>query len=70
VPPDKRMKKENINPIWFFFENDPEQCIRNVHKRADGRKVSEGYIRELSAKYVIPTSGIVLKVYRGDNDES
>ena len=38
---------------WVFFENAPEKCLRNVDKRADGRKVTE-LVKRLSEEYVIP----------------
>jgi len=41
---------------WIFFENDPEQCLKNVERRTeagDDRKVSE-MIKMLSKKYKPP----------------
>ena len=46
---------------WIFFENDPEKCLKNVEKRADGRKV-ERLIMELSKKYTIPVNSEVKEI--------
>lgn len=38
---------------WFFFENAPEKCKKNVLYRDDGRKVNS-FIDMLSKEYIIP----------------
>lgn len=50
---------------WIFFENNPEQCIKNVELRNDGRKVIE-FIRNFSKVYEIPINSKVIKVYSGE----
>lgn len=44
----------------FYFENDPEQCLRNAKERPD--KKVDGYIRYLSQSYDPPSGS--LKVWR------
>lgn len=58
----KKLNEYGLRPTWLFFENDPEQCIKNVQNRNDGRKISASYIRELSKKYVIPAGASVVPV--------
>jgi hypothetical protein len=48
--------------IPVFFENDPEQCLRNAATRPN-RQVSN-YIRSLSREYQIPSGVIRLPVFR------
>lgn len=50
---------------WVFFENNPEQCLKNVayrDKQGDHRAVN-GLIRELTKEYKIP-QGIVPRTTR------
>lgn len=49
---------------WLFFENNPDQCRKNVAKRADGRSVT-GLIQGLTGKYTIPKEIEPIKVYNG-----
>lgn len=53
---------KNIEIIWIFFDNDPEQCIKNVQKRNDGRKVLE-FIKESTKRYKIPEGIHTFPVY-------
>lgn len=48
---------------WIFFENDPGQCLINIMRRDDGRKV-EGTIQHFSGIYTYPEGAVVLPVYR------
>jgi hypothetical protein len=50
---------------WIFFENNPEQCLLNVKKRNDGRKV-ENFIRLIAKHYKVPEGAVSLPVYKGD----
>jgi hypothetical protein len=55
---------------FWFFENDPAQCLANVKGRNDGREV-EGLIRLLSRNYVIPRGAKVIPVWRsGDRPDA
>jgi hypothetical protein len=49
---------------WVFFENDLEQCWKNVQYRQDGRKVSLTSIKDLSSKYKIPADAKALPVWK------
>jgi len=53
---------------WLFFENNPQQCLRNyvIRKMTDDRKV-EGLIHQLSALYVVPMGAHTIPVYRQDS---
>jgi len=51
---------------WVFFENDPAQCLLNVKRRNDGRKV-ENFIRLIAKHYKVPEGIIPLPVYKGDD---
>jgi hypothetical protein len=53
---------ENLNIEWMFFENDPEQCLKNVEYRNDGRKVKD-FISMFSKYYIIPKGVHPVKVY-------
>ena len=48
---------------WIFFENDLEQCKKNVAYRNDGRKVNIT-LEHLSKNYVIPEGVVPLPVWR------
>lgn len=48
---------------WIFFENDPEQCLKNVLVRNDGRLV-QGFIKQYSKKYTIPKDAKIIKVFK------
>ena len=52
-----------VHPEWWFFENDPDACMRNVARRNDGRMVT-GMIRSLTPKYKIPTGASVLPIWQ------
>lgn len=52
----------NYDIEWIFFENNPEKCLANVHRRDDGRKV-EGLIRQLTKEYTIPIGATVREIY-------
>jgi len=56
-------KFEHVNVQWIFFENDPEQCRKNVEKRNDGRAVNE-FINVFSRFYKIPKGAFVHKVWK------
>ena len=47
---------------WIFFENNPEQCRKNVELRNDGRLV-EGSIKRFSRTYTIPMGAKVVPVF-------
>jgi hypothetical protein len=49
---------------WIFFANDPEQCRRNVARRADGRVVDPA-IYNLSKVYRPPAGADVRPVWGG-----
>lgn len=61
------LKGFNINIEWIYFENNPEQCLKNIPLRNDGRKV-EQFIKSFSKQYIIPDNSIVRKVYRKDEN--
>lgn len=47
------IEKYTSNIEFVFFENNPQQCIRNVEFRNDNRKVF-GFIKSMTKQYVIP----------------
>lgn len=50
---------------WVFFENNPEQCLRNAAKRmeeGDDRKVA-GSIKSMSKSYKVPEGEKCLPVW-------
>lgn len=52
----KKLKETIGNDLiidWRFFENDIEQCRKNVEFRADGREVN-GSLRRFSKIYKVP----------------
>jgi hypothetical protein len=52
---------------WVFFENNPDQCLKNVAHRAkqgDTRPVA-GLIRDLTKEYKIPEGVEVRKIWDG-----
>lgn len=52
----------------IYFENNVEQCIKNIKNRNDGRLISEFIMRNVYTKhYVIPKYAITLPVYCDDN---
>lgn len=55
-----RYPKAEIN--YVFFENNPEQCLKNVKFRNDGRFV-EPTIKNYSKEYSIPENATVLPVF-------
>lgn len=60
---DKLVARLGVTAVnWIFFENNPNQCMKNVHHRNDGRAVY-GYIRQLTKVYVIPEGVIPLKIW-------
>jgi ABC-type cobalamin/Fe3+-siderophores transport system ATPase subunit len=70
------IKRHNPNAKidWIFFENDPENCLRNSEARnralinnfKPSRKV-ESFIKNLNQFYTIPENSNVFKVYRYEN---
>lgn len=49
-----------------YFENDPEKCIKNVHKRArkDRIEIELKLIQEYTATYKVPThTNSILKIH-------
>lgn len=49
--------------VWeYFFENDPEQCHRNIVDRDDGRYITLAGLK--SFNYTIPENTIATPVYR------
>ena len=48
---------------WIYFENDPEACLINAHRR-ENKKV-DSFIQNLTKSYTIPTGSNIVKVYRG-----
>lgn len=55
-------KRHKYKAEWIFFENNVEKCLKNVHKRNDGRKV-EGLINQLSKEYAIPDGTKIRKIH-------
>jgi hypothetical protein len=51
---------------YVFFENDPEQCLRNLEARmASGDlRTAEEMIKQLSPLYVIPEGVVTIPVWR------
>lgn len=50
---------------WVFFENNPEQCLKNVEyreKQGDKRRVTD-FINAMSLEYTIPTDVPQWKVW-------
>lgn len=41
----------DINYKWFFYENNLENCLKNIKERNDERKISENFMKHLSEKY-------------------
>lgn len=60
-------KYENANIQFFYFENNPQQCLENARNRNDSRKVDTD-IRVLSRVYDIPKGISVIPVYNGSNE--
>ena len=52
----------HIPPDMIFFENAPEKALANIKLRDDGRKV-EGFIKQLSKEYFIPTNVVARSIY-------
>lgn len=51
--------------LFLYFENNPEQCIKNIAHRNDDRCIFEKSIRELWSKnYIIPENAVVFPVYK------
>jgi len=52
----------------IYFENDPEQCLKNVESRDDGRKVYF-FIRDVSKEYKIPEDvNVICRVWRPEDE--
>jgi predicted kinase len=39
---------------WLVWENDPEQCWRNIETRNDGRVINRDALFEASTRYIYP----------------
>lgn len=55
----------NIPINYIYFENNPEQCLKNAAFRNDGRIV-EPTIRHMSKTYVIPEGITPIPVFNTD----
>lgn len=59
---------EDINIKWWFFENDPEQCIINARQRAprENRNIDTEIvnIQRYSKEYSIPENAEIIPVWR------
>lgn len=55
----------NVSIKSVFFENNPEQCIKNSQKRIkqEPKKRVESYIQYLTLWYNIPSNSIVYEVF-------
>lgn len=51
-----------VTQTWVYFENNPEQCIKNILGR-DERVISLGWVEHLSREYYIPEDGFIHKVF-------
>jgi 5-(carboxyamino)imidazole ribonucleotide mutase len=65
--------KRNVPGVqirWEYFENDAEQCRRNVISRARGTVEEQlRMVGVLSAKYAIPPAAAVLPVWKGQEPD-
>lgn len=41
----------DIDYKWCFYENDLPNCLRNIKRREDERKISENFMSHLSKRY-------------------
>jgi predicted kinase len=57
---DIRYPKAEIE--YIFFENNPDQCLKNVKHRNDGRYV-EPTIKNYSKVYTIPEDAITVSIF-------
>lgn len=65
---ESKLREWGVTEIdWIFFENDPENCIRNIEHRRDGRVVSYGYVREAAKHYTIPEGAKILPVFKSQS---
>lgn len=55
---------EDVDVTFIAFENDVEACIANLHRRNDGRHVSDAGVRAMSKVYDPYIFGDVRPVYR------
>jgi predicted kinase len=60
---DKNFPDVKIN--YVYFENNPEQCLKNAAFRNDGRIV-EPTIRHMSKTYKIPEGVIAIPIFNTD----
>jgi hypothetical protein len=62
---EDRIKKVYPEAVfeWIYFENDPEQCLKNAKNRLD--KKVDNFIKLLAKQYVIPINAKVLPVWKG-----
>lgn len=58
-----KLSKFDVDIIFKYFNNDPEQCFINVQNRNDGRLIGKHFIFDLSKKYNPPK--IDYTVYKG-----
>lgn len=64
---EMRRRYGDVDIEWFFFANDPEQCLKNAKARNDGRNVRPD-IEVLSRRYVIPNEATVRSVFGSTTD--
>lgn len=57
----------NHNVTRIYFENNPEQCLKNVQNR-DNRNV-DGWIKYLAVEYIIPHNVNMIPVYKPECKE-
>jgi hypothetical protein len=64
---DDKIRKLAVEKLpgayWLFWENDPEQCWKNIQGR-DSRVISKDFINDLSKKYHPPK--VDMKVWRNN----
>jgi hypothetical protein len=64
----KKLEKDfGVRPQFIFFENNPDQCRRNIERRmqnGDDRKVW-GSLRRFTRSYEIPENTKTIPIYRG-----
>lgn len=53
----------NVDIEYIYFENNPQQCYKNIVFRNDKREISKYYVFNLSKRYLIPNNIKPLKVW-------
>lgn len=61
-----RVKFSNAVPFFTFFENDPENCWKNIQRRNDGRLISKDFLYQLSKMYDTTYRNYVIPVYKDE----